>query len=350
MLPRERVLAALSFESPDVIPLEYHRSPAGFYEHGERLRKLWERHLDDFGPAGRFELSSPPATCIDGEGRYSELRRDPWGVLWQHLVFGAAGIPIERPLDDWSAWAEFNPPRAPASTGLKFLQERERAASHCRRFFLKSGWISLFECMHALRRFEDVLVDVATDRPEIHRLADRLVDYHLASIRYLTARGVDAIQFGDDFGTQEGLLVSPKTWRSFFKPRYDRLIHAVHDAGKKVFFHSCGYVRALLDDLADLHVDAIWPQLNAYDEHDMANFCRQARIAIALHPDRGQLMIGSAPDAVRRYVHHIAEVFAADQGGSWFYLEVDPGFPYENVVALTEAVASLRTEAACSET
>jgi hypothetical protein len=290
----------------------------------------------------RFEIRTPDPVCVDGEGRYSEIRRDEWGVVRQHAIFGTPGFPIERPLDDWSAIACFRTPPAPASSGPAFLRAQQRAWQHRENYFLKSGWVSLFELMHALRRFEDVLMDIAADDREINRLADILTEHHAANIRYLIARGVDAVQFGDDFGTQCDLMLSPKTWRRFFKPRYERLIRIVHEGGGRVFFHTCGRVLRLFDDLADLGVDAIWPQLNAYDERDLAAWSRDKRIALALHPDRGELMINSGPDDVRRYIDRLAETFEVDRGGAWFYVEVDAGFPYENVVALTQSIANLR--------
>lgn len=90
--------------------------------------------------------------------------------------------------------------------------------------------------MHALRRFEDVLMDLATDSPEINRLADLITDYQLHTIHYLLARGVDAIQFGDDYETQSGLMMSLSTWRRFLRPRYALLMNPVHAAGKKASF------------------------------------------------------------------------------------------------------------------
>ena len=234
-------------------------------------------------------------------------------------------------------------PALPALSGPEFEEARARAEAHRQKFFLKSGWISLFELMHSLRRFEDVLMDIATGTAEIHALADRITEYHLGYINYLLARGVDAVQFGDDFGTQSDLMLSPRMWRSFFAPRYATLIRPIKAAGVKVFFHTCGKAQALLPDIAALGVDAIWPQLNAYDAGWLARFSRESRIAVALHPDRGGLMIRSKPDEVRRYVSTLAEDFEVDRGGAWVYGEVDRGFPFENVVALTTTIAELRS-------
>ncbi|MCX6623490.1 MAG: hypothetical protein NTY38_20975 [Acidobacteria bacterium] len=338
MLPRSRVLAALAFSAVDVPALEYHPSPTGFFEHGSQLQELWSRFPDDFGAPGRFLIEAPRPECHDADGRYHEFRRDEWGVLREYRIFGEAGMPVERPLDDWSRLAAFAPPPIPCLDG----GEQARAALHRGRYYLKSGWISLFEQMHGLRRFEDVLMDIAGDGPEIHRLADVLVEHNLKTIDYLVARGVDAIQFGDDYGTQDALILSPRLWRRFFKERYRRLVDAAHRAGKAVLFHTCGRVRPLLEDLAEVGVDAIWPQLNVYDLPELAQFSRQYRVAVALHPDRGRLMVDSRPDEVRRYVEMLAGQFRPEQGGSWFYVEIDAGFPFANVEALTTSIAALR--------
>jgi uroporphyrinogen decarboxylase len=334
MLPRERVFAALEHRAPNAVAVEYHASPAGFFQHGGRLQRLWIAHPDDFGPVGRFQI---PEGC-EGAREWT----DDWGVTRREEVFGAGGIAIKRPLDDWIQWPDFRAPALPAMSGPGFEAERARAEAHREQFFLKSGWISLFELMHSLRRFEDVLMDIATGSPEIHALADRITEYHLGYVQYLLARGVDAVQFGDDFGTQSDLMLSPRMWRRFFAPRYATLIRAIKQAGAKVFFHTCGKAQALLEDIAGLGVDAIWPQLNAYDARWLARFSRESKIAVALHPDRGALMIRSSADEVRRYVGTLVEIFEVDRGGAWFYVEVDRGFPFDNVVALTRTIAELR--------
>jgi len=343
MLPRERVFQALDFDRPDVIPVEYHASPAGFYEHGEKLHALWERYPGDFADNRLFPHARPDPKWVDAQGRYRETRRDEWGVLWKFLIFGVAGHPLERPLDDWANFATYTAPPVPASSGEAFERDRARAAEHQRTWFHKSGFIGIFEVMTAVRRFENVLMEIAEDTVEINRLADLIVDYQARRVEYLLARGVDAVQFADDFGTQTSLIISPGVWRRFFQPRYARLMAPVLQAGKKVFFHTCGQSWGILTGLAELGVHAIWPQINVYNEKELAKRCRSIRLALAVHPDRGDLMARSTPERVCQEVHRLAEVFQLAGGGGWFYIEIDSGFPWENVVALTETVGRLRS-------
>jgi hypothetical protein len=48
------------------------------------------------------------------------------------------------------------------------------------------------------------------------------------------------------------------------------------------------------------------------------------------------------PGDVRQAVLDLAETFRVRDGGAWFYVEIDNGFPFENVRALVETIAELR--------
>jgi hypothetical protein len=156
------------------------------------------------------------------------------------------------------------------------------------------------------------------------------------------AVSADAIAVGDDFGTQQAMMMSPKVWRRFYKPRYRTLLEPIVKAGKRVFFHSCGCIGPILADLAEVGADAIWPQLPLFDHRDLARCCRELGLAVQMHPDRGELMQRRSPRDVREYLLRLVDEFETLSGGSWLYLEVDPGFPWENVKAMYETMMELR--------
>ncbi len=137
-------------------------------------------------------------------------------------------------------------------------------------------------------------------------------------------------------------MMSPKVWRRFYKPRYRALLEPVVKAGKRVFFHSCGCIGPILEDLAEVGANTIWPQLPLFDQRDLARRCRELRLAVQLHPDRGELMQRRSPQEVREYILRLVDEFDILAGGSWLYLEVDPGFPWDNVRAMFETTMALR--------
>lgn len=169
-----------------------------------------------------------------------------------------------------------------------------------------------------------------------------IADNVQACVRRSLALEADGISFGDDFGTQTAPLLSPAVWRKFFKPRYQTLFEPVIKTGKKVFFHSCGQITPFLEYFRELGVSAIWPQLPVFDLKELAKISRDLHLAIQLHPDRGDLMQRAKPRDVRAYVHKLIDIFDTSSGGSWLYIEIDPGFPWANVEALFQTAMELR--------
>jgi hypothetical protein len=89
-------------------------------------------------------------------------------------------------------------------------------------------------------------------------------------------------------------------------------------------------------------VHALWPQLPLFDQRGLSRRCRSLGMAVQLHPDRGDLMQRGTPQDVRSYIPRLLDNFDTASGGSWLYLEIDPGFKWENIQALFECAMNLR--------
>jgi len=342
MHSRDRVIAAVAFKSPDRIPIQVHSSPGGLFEHGQKLLDLIRACPCDFGDRLGVTLPQPPGEDFDPDGSYHRVATDPWGTTWEYRIFGIWGHPHRLPLVDLGALATYKPPMPPPLSGPGFEEAKKHIAKHKEKYFFTGGGGMIWEQMHFLRPYEDCLVDIMEDTPEINSLADIITAYAEGCVLHNLAAGADAIQFGDDFGTQQAPIFPLAVWRRFFKPRYERLCAPIRKAGKKILFHSCGQIAPLLEDFAELGVNAIWPQLPLFDPHELAHRCRSLGLAVLLHPDRGDLMQRGKPQDVRDYIPRLLDTFDTASGGSWLYLEIDPGFKWENVQALFECAISLR--------
>jgi len=342
MSSRERVQAALAFQPVDLIPLQIHPSPGGLYEHGAKLLELMKTCGHDFGSLDDFTLPIIPPEDFDTDGRYHVVRTDEWGTTWEFRQYGIWGYRIGYPLADISLLPQYRPPSIEKLSGETLDTIHIAGEAHRQQYYQVGGGISLFETLQSLRPFEDVLIDITHDTPEINQLADLLVDYFAVTVQNALLAQVDAISVGDDFGTQQALMMSPKTWQRFFLPRYQRLFAPIKQAGKRIFFHSCGQVSAIVPDLRSIGVDAIWPQLPLYPHVEFARQCRELGLALTLHPDRGNLMQRSTPAQVREYLLRLVDEFDCLSGGSWLYAEIDPGFPWENVEMMFKTIMELR--------
>lgn len=336
------MLAALAFKPVDRIPLQIHPSPAGLYEHGQKLLDLMQACGHDFGPLDDLALPVVPKEDFDPDGSYHKFFTDEWGTSWEYRLYGVWGYRKGYPLADISRLAGYKMPVIPRLEGEELERACALGAGLRQQYLQVGGGVSLFETIQSLRPFEDVLIDIAQDTPEINRLADRLMDYYRVMIDNALAVGCDGVGVGDDFGTQQGLLLSPKAWRRFFLPRYQALFEPVKRAGKRIFFHSCGKIDRILPDLREAGADTIWPQLPLFDHRTLARTCKDLGLVVQLHPDRGELMQRATPQQVRAYLLRLVEEFDSLSGGSWLYLEVDPGFPWANVKVMFETAQELR--------
>ena len=98
-----------------------------------------------------------------------------------------------------------------------------------------------------VREFFDMQTETTLENLELYRQA---VGERLAAI---------AIS-GTDFGAQEGLFISPDCYREFYKPYHQKFNDWVHQhTSWKVFFHTCGAITGLMEDLIEVGVDIINP-------------------------------------------------------------------------------------------
>jgi uroporphyrinogen decarboxylase len=83
----------------------------------------------------------------------------------------------------------------------------------------------------------------------------------LHSALILARAGVDILLLDDDVAMSTGLIISPATWREFFKPRLADVIRLAREVQPEliVFYHSDGDFTALVADLVEIGVNVINP-------------------------------------------------------------------------------------------
>lgn len=69
--------------------------------------------------------------------------------------------------------------------------------------------------------------------------------------------GCTALYLANDMGMNEMTLIAPDQLRELFFPSLKKQIQTWKNAGGRVLFHSCGNIDAVLEDLADMGIDAI---------------------------------------------------------------------------------------------
>ena len=248
---RQRILETLAHREPDKIPYQIHFTQAA-------KRKMAEHFGDPdfFAKLGNclIKLNCEPE---DGwrEVR-SNLWQDAFGVHWDRSVDKDIGVVCNRVvtperLDDYA----FPDPDDP--TRYAGIQSAAGVDPDC--FYVVKLGFSLFERAWTMTGMTQLLMAMATDPDFVHRLLDRILEFNLRIIDNACRYPIDALQFGDDWGQQTGLIMGLDRWREFIMPRFKKMCEAVHARKKFVFLHSCGKVDELFPDLIECGLDIFNP-------------------------------------------------------------------------------------------
>jgi uroporphyrinogen decarboxylase len=330
MTPRERVQKALRHEEPDRVP------------HYLGFTLPARRKFEEFCGTQDIEDRAENALAVYSTRRNAPwvevspgIARDAFGVLWNRSMDPDIGV-VERyplPRRDLAGY-EFPDPRHP----VRFAALPEFIERNRHRFRLVNHGFTLFERAWSLRSMPDVLLDMVDDPAWTDLLLDRIVEFNLGLIAELVRHDIDGIMFGDDWASQRGLIMGPRLWRRFLKPRLTEMSRAVKAGGKAVFVHSCGKVEELFEDLIEIGVDAFNPfQPEVMDPAEMKRAFGD-RIAFFGGVSIQRTLPRGSPEDVREEARRLKRTVG--RGGGYILApshDMPGDIPAENIAALVEA-------------
>lgn len=251
MNKRECVLAALRHQQPQRIP--YHIQFTG--QMRQRMAAFtgdpeFESKLGNFLVV-RNTKPAPAETQIR-----PDFFRDQFGILWDRTVDKDIGVMANRlaTAETIEAFA-FPDPDDPS----RYADYESTRRANPELFFVVNHSKALFEIAWMLGGMQELMLAMMCDPDFVHQLLDKILAFNLRVIDNACAHDIDAMMFGDDYGTQAGLILSPELWREFIKPRLTQMYQRVKAHGKYVFIHTCGQVQELLPELIECGVDVFNP-------------------------------------------------------------------------------------------
>jgi uroporphyrinogen decarboxylase len=197
----------------------------------------------------------------------------------------------------------------------------------------------LFEAAWRMRGFENFMIDLV-ERPHLAAyLLDQLTSMLIENALILARSGVDILLLDDDVAMPNRLMIGPATWREYFKPRLDKVIHLAREESPDllVFYHCDGNFTGLISDLVDIGVNVINPVQP--DCMDAAAIKRQFGNKLALWGTVGtaRLWDWGTPDQIRAEVRRRIRQLGPE--GLLLAPAYDIDYaPFDNIVAFVEAV------------
>lgn len=202
----------------------------------------------------------------------------------------------------------------------------------------------LFEAAWRLRGLENFLVDLVQRAEFAEYLLDRLTELACRNAQTLASAGVDVLALDDDVGMPVSMMISPRTWRRFFKPRMERIIQTARGvrADLRVLYHSDGFFEPIIADLIEIGVNAINPVQP--DHMDAGTIRRRYGPQLALWGTVGRQTAFSfnTPQQIRAEVQE--RINTLDRAGLILCPAYDidePDIPSTNIASFLQAVKDL---------
>ena len=287
MTHRKRLLAALSHQQPDKVPIDiggtvnssivvegYGNLKEYFDVDAEdtlcnrmmRVVKVDEKILEDLDIDTRGVFLGSPLKGADQELE-PDGYRDLWGIERvkpsHSYYYDLKGSPLsgEITLDDVRKYPWPDPDDSGILQGLKERIAWIRENTDCAAVLaLPPPFVHVSQY---IRGFEDWYCDIALGAKVFDAICDAVFEISLEMVKsVLKAVGqeVDVVVGGDDIGAQNGLQISHDAYIKYVKPRHEKYFKCVQDLSPaKILYHSCGSIVSIMEDLIEMGVDAVHP-------------------------------------------------------------------------------------------
>ena len=335
MTRRERLLTTFDRCVPDRVPIGMDCWPgvrrAVYDYYGAK------NHYDFYGKSGvdNFSLWDWPAyqPLYTGSARPHVVSHDLFMGAW-----GAVSEQIFPMKDDYSSY------RWPRAEDFDFSGARKAMRqAHDYDMVSIGAHVSVGITHHIrVRGYEQAFYDVLDD-DFMEDYMGKLRAFYIAllSTLFSETRGLmDVMRCDEDAGGNEALMINPATWRKWYKPLWKELFAMCHDNGAKVWLHSCGYCRSIVEDFIDCDADILDPIPPYVKDSDPADMKRAFGERLCLHGGVNHIdaMVYGTPDKVREEVKLRMEQMKPGGGyicGSSQVLTDQ--MPLENIIALFES-------------
>lgn len=360
MTPRERVRKALNHQEADRVPIDnggYHngmhevayanllkhlglQDEIRIYDNMQRLARTSEEVRSLLRADIRYIFAKGPSRWKLEEAADGSWV-DEWGV--KRTPVGYYCETVDSPLAN-ATLADLKHYEAPdPQDPARFdgLRERARRLYETTDFALAGANAgSLFYMASELRGYERYMEDLAWNQEFAAALADLFLDWYVRFFdSYLDHVGeyLDMMWIGDDWGTQNGPIMNPTTFRRVFKPRFKELVDFMKSKSRaKVALHCCGSIYWCLQDLVDVGIDVLHPMQGAAKDMDPERIKREFGDKLVFYSgiNNQHILPRGTPEQVRDEVRRKIAGYAP--GGGYIFScghNIQADVPPENILA-----------------
>ncbi len=203
-------------------------------------------------------------------------------------------------------------------------------------------WCPFFHDVMDLFGMEHYMVKMYTHPEVVHAVTERVCRFYLeANELFFALAGdrVDGFFFGNDFGSQIDLLLSPALFDKFVLPWFRRFTEQGHRHGYQVILHSCGSIHRVIGRLIEAGVDCLHPLQARAGLMKAETLARDfnSRISFMGALDTQRILNRGTPDEVKAEVRRLKSILGPNFIVSPSHEAILPDVPPRNIAAMAEA-------------
>jgi len=332
MTKRERVLAAVCHQQPDVIPQQ-----EGFMDE-ELSAAFARRYHPRTGDWGRDTLAAADwmdnhfigagggglrATVIE-RGADTRVQEYENGMRWRIHSSSQSGqwwreyfgypVRLRDGAPNWDALERMplpdpgDPARyANVAERVRFAHDHGYAAQGSINGFYSAMW-------YFVMPVDDLLLAMAAEPAFVQAALERFATFNLRVAEHLLQAGCEFITWVDDLGHNLAPFISPAAYREFIFPWHERIADLCHRYGAYAHMHSHGNINLLLPQMAEAGIDLINP-VGPSDGMDVAQLKEQYGDRMTLVGGISKYLADMSRDQLDQHVEQVVRAGTAGPPG-----------------------------------
>jgi len=351
LTPRERARLSMNHQEPDRVPIEFGGGVSNFHEDIYRGLEqymnigYWKQWTSNWGAFKVDErvlerlhvdfrhiwfygggTSTWVPTKIYPDGTYTDF----WGIRYKavdHVYSNIVGNPLKgasSPKDIEDYFKALPDPKVVGKEGTQGLKEEAEYLFNKTQYAIKGEpmW-SHFELCHWIRGMAEFLIDMVERKEMAHTLMQNLFEYQASMLEeYFGTVGeyFDVVWTSDDYGGQDGLLISKPFFVEQVKPWQKKRLDYIRKYAPqvKIFHHTCGSAYDVIPELIDIGYDGLNPlqpfAKNMEPERLKQEFGEKLFFLGGLDH---QFILSKTPEEVKEFTERLIKAYAP--GGGYIF-------------------------------
>lgn len=296
---KDCVKKAIEFKNPERIPicLDFDK---------DELNQKISRDILKENDADILIISSfDPDFIPIGEG-YSQ-----WGYKME--TFGETMGEVKNPpLEEWDNYEQWYKGLPDFTSPSRYAEAKEMRKKLPDKY-LVGGLGMMMEEIINLRGYENYMTDFFEEEDNLNKLIDCLYEKGKQMVDGYAEAGLDAVMAWEDWGLQNGPMMSFSLWKKYFYDRMKDFVDYIHEKGLRYFLHSCGHITYLLDTFVEFGIDVI--QMDQQKNMGLDELHKWAGKICFLCPVDIQHSVGMKSIDMEKYVEEMISKLGTQHGG-----------------------------------